>query len=116
LKEQYKMASKDPIPEDIRQAFHLAIGDGWGFENWHSGGSPIQILLGLKTVPIEVICDLASIYSDPMPEGIFNRLNKVVAHYYIEPPEDQTYENGARSLRALCDKLRKRDRERDIPT
>jgi hypothetical protein len=110
------MVSKDPIPEDIRQAFHLAIGNGWGFANWHSGGSPPEILLGQKAFRIEAICDFASNFTDQMPDGIYNRLCAVVARYYIELPEDQTYASGARSLLALCHKLRELDRERDIAT
>jgi hypothetical protein len=84
--------SPDPIPKDLREAFHDAVAL---FSDWNRGGPEPDVSLQQRPWPISAVCSLVMKFNDPMPENVLHRLCS-----QIDPTDlrDTSYGSGARCL------------------
>jgi hypothetical protein len=104
--------STDPLPRYLREAFHQAVADYWG---WERGTAEPEVSLEQRRpCSISTVCSLVMNFHEAMPEEIYQALYKLDTSTE-ELAKDHSYRNGARWLLRLID-ARKADygRPRDM--
>jgi hypothetical protein len=108
--------SREPVPEDVREAFRDAICRciDWKF------GSPERSVSfrKLQRISLGGICDLVLGYrNEPLPLDIRDELSKLIYETHaileVELASDPSYAGGARILLKLINDQRARDRPRN---
>lgn len=100
------------LPLYLREAFHQAVADYWG---WERGTAEPEISLEQRhPCSISTVCSLVMNFHQAMPEEIYQTLYKLDTST-DELAKDHSYRNGARWLLRLID-ARKADygRPRDM--
>ncbi len=97
------MAAEYPITEDLVEAFCTAI---MAFDAWKRGGPEPQVFLDGKFLPVSAIANFISIVKEPMPDGIYDFLCKVIGAG--NAPTDRTFAAGGDSLYNSCMELQTR--------
>jgi hypothetical protein len=102
----------DPLPENLAKAFEDAVLE---YENWHPQFEGRRIPIGSQFFPLEVVGDLVSKFTDPLPEHVFMQLRS----YMQEEPHGDliadlerrpTYDVGSLCLRRLIERRREANR------
>jgi hypothetical protein len=104
--------STNPLPLYLREAFHQAVMDYWG---WERGGPEPEVSLQQRPpCSISIVCSMVMNFDDAMPEDIYRALYNLDSAT-DELAKDHSYRNGARWLLRLID-ARKADygRRRDL--
>ena len=105
------MVAHDPIPPNLVQAFRTAIVQ---LNDWAWGGEePLVSLEGKGNLKISAIAELASIFSDPMPEDICVLLDEKLHWLGGDLPAEQlTFLSGGKYLRQSYSELVSRREKR----
>jgi hypothetical protein len=98
----------DPITGELARAFEDAVA---AYEDWDPHFEGRQIPVATQFFPIEVIGDLVSKYTDPLPEHVFMQLR---SYMQDEPHGDliaalerrPTYDVGGSCLRKIIERRR----------
>jgi hypothetical protein len=91
------MAAEYPITESLVKAFLAAI---LAFHDWQWGGPEPQISFDGKSFPISAIADFVSGFDDPMPDGLYKFLCRMIGTGNAST--DRTFAAGADSLYRSC--------------
>jgi hypothetical protein len=91
------MAAEYPITGGLVEAFLTAI---LAFHDWQWDGPEPQISFEGKSFPISEIADLVSVFDDPLPDGLYKFLCRVIGTHNASP--DRTFAAGADSLYRSC--------------
>jgi hypothetical protein len=104
--------STNPLPLYLREAFHQAVGDYWGWER--GAPEPEVSLQQRRPCSISTVCSIVMNFDEAMPDDIYQALYKLDTST-DELAKDHSYRNGARWLLRLID-ARKADygRPRDM--
>jgi len=90
--------SPNPIPEELRQAFHDAVS---AFQHWDRGGpEPDGISLWREPRTISFVCDVVE-RADPMPDDLYEYLRGEAESADTTSAllqGDRSYRAGAQSL------------------
>jgi hypothetical protein len=92
--------STNTLPLYLREAFHQAVADYWG---WQRGTAEPEVSLQQRRpCPISTVCSIVMNFDEAMPEDIYNALYKLDSST-DELAKDRSYRNGARWLLRLID-------------
>jgi hypothetical protein len=98
----------NPLPLYLREAFHQAVADYWGWQR--DAAEPEVSLQQRRPCSISTVCSLVMNFDEAMPEDIYQALYKLDTST-DELAKDHSYRNGARWLLRLID-ARKADYQR----
>jgi len=91
------MAAHYPNTDDLVEAFCTAI---MAFDDWERGGPEPQVFLDGKFLPVSAVAKVVSVSNDPMPEGIYDFLCRVIGAR--NAPADSTFAAAGKSLYRSC--------------
>ena len=91
------MAAHYPNTDDLVEAFCIAI---MAFDDWERGGPEPQVFLDGKFLPVSAVAKIVSVSNDPMPEGIYDFLCRVIGA--DKAPADCTFAAAGKSLYRSC--------------
>ena len=95
------MHTERPITKDEADAFDDAVA---ALDNWAGEDTEPKVIFRGERCTIGTVCNLAALFSDPMPEGMYGLLYSLALEHYVEPPDDYSYASGANCLRAVRNK------------
>jgi hypothetical protein len=95
------MHTERPITKDEADAFDDAVA---ALDNWAGEDTEPKVIFRGECCTIGTVCNLAALFSDSMPEGMYGLLYSLALQYYVEPPDDYSYASGAKCLRAVRNK------------
>jgi hypothetical protein len=104
------LSHADPIPEDLRHAFHHAVVL---FADWDRGGPEPQVSLEQQPYPISSVCSWVMKFNDRMPENVQHVLANIRG--LTIDLTDPSYGTAARSLlRAINDRKAEYRQRREL--
>ena len=88
------MHTERPIAKDEADAFDDAVA---ALDNWAGEDTEPKVIFRGECCTIGTVCNLAALFSDSMPEGMYGLLYSLALQHYVEPPGDYSYASGAQS-------------------
>jgi len=92
------MHTERPIRKDEADAFEDAV---FVLDSWAGEDKEPEVAFRGESCTIGTICNLAGLFSDLVPEGVYGLLYSLALQYYVDPPDDHSYASGAKCLRAV---------------